>query len=140
MKRSGSWLNRLMHGSIDLFQDVVGSPLFFTLFWVVTLAWMSLQWLLSATHHTPLDSPKDDFPTTVLVYTLVGLWIENAMKVAQKQQLRLQSEQLDRLEAMSRDEVQRDRLLNKTVHALELAVQRLYELEQAAHRKPSSPT
>ena len=140
MKHFGSWLNRLMHGSIDRFQGVVGSPLFFTLFWVVTLAWMALNYALGVTHHRVFDSPSEDFPTTVLVYTLVGLWIENAMKVAQKEQLRMQSAQLDRLEAMSRDEVQRDRLLHKTVGALELAVQRLYELEQAAHQKPPSPT
>jgi len=45
----------------------------------------------------PFDDPRAFFPGTVLIYTLVGMWIENMMKVNQVKQQRIADEQNEKL-------------------------------------------
>jgi hypothetical protein len=63
---------------------------------------MSLNIVLVVQHHRPLDPPADFFPGLILGYSLMALWVENAMKVQQKQQQDMAQQQLDKIEELAK--------------------------------------
>lgn len=74
---------------VDVTNEIVSSRLWFAGFIAISMAFMIPQFFLKH----PLDDPNQSFPRTVLIYTLLGLWIENSMKVYQREQSVKQTEQ-----------------------------------------------
>lgn len=104
------------HRFVDAVSDIVSSKVFFTGFIVFTLGWMTLQFFLKH----PVDDPHAFFPFTILIYTLVGLWIENLMKVYQKEQQDLAARQLEALHKLIEVNVHETQSVGDLVEASKL--------------------
>ena len=88
--RLGRWLGSIIDRLVNLTNELVSSRIYFVGFILVTAAFMVPQFFLKH----PLDPPGAFFPLTVLIYTLIGLWVENSMKVYQREQGEKQAEQM----------------------------------------------
>jgi uncharacterized membrane protein YjdF len=102
---------------LGLIQVVIQSPLWFFGTIILTLSWMADQIL---SKH-PVDNPGQGFPMTVLYYTLMSLWVENAVKVSQSTQSKMQQDQMNRLEFVLRSVAEmgeRNEERDKVIHHL----------------------
>lgn len=134
-------LETFTHGLLERIQRVINSPLWFFGWIVGTLAWMVLQPFLH------IDSPRDFFPFTVLVYTLFSLWVENAFKAQQAiqhdlalRQEQMQQRQWDRIEQLvteikilAREELNVEAVLKAMIQTLGVTVEKLKEAVEAQH-------
>lgn len=125
------WVSRVWNQTVlkflEVFQCIVGSPLFFFLVPVGTIVWMLFEKLVPH----PIDDPKDYFPLTILVYTLAGLWIENAMKAFQTMQAERDQQQMQRIEILMNEIAARDRVIESIVSTIEATANKLLVLAQA---------
>lgn len=136
-----SRLNTLAHEILNHVQRVISSPFWFFGNILITAIWFTLQYILPV----PWDPPKDFFPFTVLAYTLMTQWIENAVKVqqnllqqSQQQQDDKTSEQITKIEEMvghidqlARESARRDAVLADLINALDLTVDKMFEIHNS---------
>lgn len=106
---------------VDRFTAFASNRYAFFLVILCTLTWMATQFFVK---HS-IDPVSQFFPLTVLLYTLYGLWIENAMKVQQARQQAADQRQLDHLEAMAEEAARRDQVIQALIETLELSVRAL---------------
>lgn len=130
MRQIAKRLNDAAHRLLGLIQAVIQSPLWFFGTIVLTVAWMADQ--LVAKH--PVDNPAQGFPMTVLYYTLMSLWVENAVKVSQSTQSKMQQDQMNRLEFilrsvedMGKRNEQRDKVIHHLITVTNKLAQCLYD-------------
>lgn len=130
----------IAHRILDYIQGVISSPWWFFGNIIITLLWFGIQYILPI----PWDPPKAFFPFTVLIYTLMTQWVENAVKVqqnllqkAQQKQDGATADQIDRMEKvlnkvedLMEQQLRHDEVLLNLVIAVEKTVDKIYAAEQ----------
>jgi hypothetical protein len=93
------FLNKLIDPPLRILQSIISSPLWALGTIAITVYWMVYErWF--AAH--PVDGPQNGWAYTVLIYTLVTMWLEGFMKVQQAEQSKAQQHQMDRIEFILR--------------------------------------
>ncbi len=108
---------------IDHFQRIVSNPYFFLAGVFGTVGWIVYE----SFSPNPFDPPKSFFPFLILLMTIIGYWIESAMKVQQARQQEVAQEQMDRLEALAEDSNRLENVIQTLVIALDEAFDVLVE-------------
>lgn len=131
---------------LGIIQHIISSPLWAIGIMAGTLMWMAFEtWVAKK----PVEGPFNGWAFTVLIYTILSLWVENFMKVQQAHQSKLQQEQMDRVEfilrvlgdqsavtqeMLSRNE-ERDKILHHLIKVTNQLAEGLYDV--LAARKDS---
>lgn len=133
--------NDIAHNILNQVQRVISSPFWFFGNIIITATWFVVQYLLPV----PWDPPKDFFPFTVLAYTLMTQWIENAVKVqqsllqeAQQKQDTQTADQISKIEKMVghidqlvRESARRDAVMVELINALDLTVDKILDIQKS---------
>lgn len=135
-------LNQLAHEYLDIIQHLVSSPIWVMgniVFWTIWMVGMLVSQLLWG---RAFDSPLAFFPGTIWAMTVMGYWIELAMKaqttilykIQQEQDTRLQ-DQIDRIENMAKANSEileylkhQDERHHRMIYAIKLIVEKLSEM------------
>lgn len=123
---------------LDVIQRVISSPFwaFGTIF--ITLSWMGYERFIS---RHPAEGGFNGWAYTVVVYTLITVWLDNFIKVQQSQMNKMQQHQMDRMEfilrylrqqsenmnAMLEENGKRDVVIHNLVTVSNSLAQQLYE-------------
>jgi hypothetical protein len=134
MKRLGRRFNEAAHGLLEQVQIVIGSPLWTFGTIVITIAWMLYERL---TPH-PIDNPAAGYPITILVYTLMTMWVENALKAQQSIQSRIQQEQMDRIEFLIQKIGERDSVMEQMLSTVKEQGQVIHQVVSVLNRTVSA--
>lgn len=133
--------NDIAHNILNQVQRVISSPFWFFGNIIITATWFVVQYILPV----PWDPPKDFFPFTVLAYTLMTQWIENAVKVqqsllqeAQQKQDTQTADQISKIEKMVghidqlvRESARRDAVMVELINALDLTVDKILDIQKS---------
>ncbi len=88
-----------MESFLTSVQLVISSPI-----WAIGTIILTLGWMLYESHFAahPIEGGFNNWADTVLIYTLITVWMENFIKVQQAHSTKLQQQQADRMEFILR--------------------------------------